>query len=84
MAGLIGLGNQYRQLAMQGLQQAAEMQRQREHANTQLKEQERAGMMQNVGVGAGVGAMMAKGTALGGPWGAAIGAAIGFLTSKLF
>ncbi|TQE98721.1 MAG: bacteriocin [Spiribacter salinus] len=86
MAGLIGLGQNYRQQALGGLQQVASMERNREHANDQLEQQESAAKMSAIGTGASTGAMigMEAGMAGGGPVGAAIGAGVGLLASSIF
>ena len=75
--GLLGLQNRMEGQGLQGVQQAANAQRQRDHANEQLKQAERQQTMSNVGAGAAIGMTV-------GPLGAAVGAGAGFLVSKLF
>lgn len=76
--GLLGLQQNMEGRAMQGMQHAADIQRQNRMTNEQLKQAERQQTMNNIGTGAGIG-MMA-----GGPAGAAIGAGTGFLVSSIF
>ena len=76
--GLLGLQQNMEGQAMQGMQQAADIQRQNKMANDQLKAAEKQQTMSAIGTGAGIG-MMA-----GGPMGAAIGAGVGFLASSIF
>lgn len=76
--GLLGLQQNMEGQAMQGMQQAADIQRQNKMANQQLEAAEKQQMTSNIGTGAAMG-MMA-----GGPMGAAIGAGAGFLVSSIF
>lgn len=78
MAGLIGVGQQYKNQAKQGLQQASSLEQGREIAGDNIKQAEKGMRMSAVGTGAGIG-MMA-----GGPVGALIGAGVGLLASELF
>ena len=76
--GLLGVQQNMEGQAMQGMQQAADIQRQNKMANDQLEAAEKQQTMSAIGTGAGIG-MMA-----GGPAGAAIGAGVGFLASSIF
>ena len=64
-----------RKQALQGMEDAANQESQREAANKQLKEAKQAQTMSNIGTGAGVGYMIGAGAAAAG--GAASGAASG-------
>ncbi|MDP1542408.1 MAG: hypothetical protein Q8L99_04585 [Polycyclovorans sp.] len=77
MAGLIGTGQAYKDLARGSLQEVARTEQQRKITNDQLEAQQKQGMISNVASGAGLG------FAVGGPAGAAIGAGIGLLGSIL-
>lgn len=79
--GLLDIGNQTRQQAMNGLKEAARLEDNRELANRDLKARQKQATMSNVGTGAGLGFMIGAGTAAGGPIGAVIGAGLGFLGS---
>lgn len=83
MAGLIGTGQAYKDLARASLQEVARTQQQRKITNDQLEAQQKQATISNVAAGAGLGASIAAGTSVGGPWGAAIGAGIGLLGSIL-
>lgn len=81
MAGLIGLGQTYRQQATALASQSDELKFRREQENQMMenaKKQRQAGL---VATGAVVGAEAGSGA---GPWGAIIGAGIGFLAGELF
>jgi len=78
MAGLIGVGRGYANQAGDSFSRLADMERQRNQANQQIEQQEKAGMMSAIGTGAGIG-MMA-----GGPVGGLIGAGVGLLAGGLF
>lgn len=83
MAGLIELGNSYSQQAKDIFSQVAGLQQRREAMNEKLQNQDRAGDMQLMGMGAGAGGALAAGTAVGGPVGAGIGLGVGLLGSEL-
>lgn len=87
--GLVGLGSQYRDVAKAGLSRVAQLEEQRNTANTQLEAGHKAARASNIGTGAGIGlaAGMSAGATYGsaaGPVGALIGAAVGYLASELF
>ena len=77
MAGLLGVEEQTRKRAIEGLKDVSEMEQQREQANRANKTAETNQTMSTTASGATVGSFF-------GPWGTAIGAAAGFLTSKIF
>lgn len=77
MAGLIGTGQAYKDLARGSLQEVARTEQQRKIANDQLESQQKQGMISNVASGAGLG------FAVGGPIGGVIGAGIGLVGSIL-
>lgn len=64
-----------RKQALQGMEDVANQEQQREAANKQLKQAQKAQTMSNIGTGAGAGFMV------GGPAGAAVGAGIGLIAS---
>ena len=85
MAGLIGVGNEYRQQALHGLNTTANLEHQRQQAGLQLQQANKQATMSAVGTGAGIGLMAGmQAGAVGGPLGMAIGAGVGLLASKLF
>lgn len=94
MAGLIGVGQQYKNQAKQGLQQASSLEEGRKNAGEALEQAEKGMKMQAVGTGAGVGLMAAMGTGFGGsmmpammaggPAGLLVGAGVGLLAAELF
>lgn len=86
MAGLIGVGQQYKNESKQGLQTVSNLSQGREIAGDNLEQAEKSQKMSAVGMGASVGMMagMQAGATVGGPWGAAIGAGIGLIASELF
>lgn len=61
-----------------GLQQAAQRENQREMANDQLAQQDKASRMNSIATGAGIGTAIMPGI------GTAIGGGIGYLTYELF
>lgn len=78
--GLVGTGIEYRQQAMQGLQQAAQEETNRQIENKQIQAQHHAANQQLGALGGAVGAL-----ALGfGPVGALIGALGGGVMGGLF
>lgn len=78
MAGLVGVGQNYKDQAKMGLQDKAQFEEARENTANQIEMAEKSQKMSAVGTGAGMGMM------IGGPAGAAIGAGIGLLASELF
>lgn len=78
MAGLISVGRQYQTQAMRGLDQTAQMEKERERVEESQDQAEKTQTMGAVGTGAAVGFQV------GGPWGAAIGAGIGLVASSIF
>ncbi len=78
MAGLIGVGRGYASQAGDSFSRLGDMERQRNQANENIEQQEKAGKMSAVGTGAGMGMM------IGGPVGGLIGAGVGLLASSLF
>ena len=79
---ILDVASTTRQQALQGMEDVANQEQQREAANQQLKQAQKAQTMSNIGVGAGVGAMAGmKAGSVGGPMGAAIGAGIGLVAS---
>lgn len=78
MAGLITVGQQYKQQAKTGLSRAEGMADARERAGENIEQAEKSQKMSAIGTGAGFGMMV------GGPAGATIGAGIGLLASSLF
>jgi len=77
-AGLIGTGRAYKQQAVQGLNQTAQLEERRNQQNEQIKSQEKQNRISAIGTGAGMG------MAIGGPVGAGVGAAVGLLASEIF
>ena len=82
---ILGLGNSYKDNAMAGFRQLANLETNRERANAEIafrndemKKQETTSAIGSTMTGAAMGAQVA------GPWGAAGGAVLGFLSSKLF
>lgn len=75
MSGLIGLGQQLKSEASQGLGYVEGLEQQQELQQEQLDIQSKNAKMSAVGAGAATGAMVA------GPWGALIGAGVGFIGS---
>lgn len=73
--GLIDIGARTRREALQGMQDSAQLDEQREAMNKGLKSQQRLQTMTNIGTGAAVGTMVMPGI------GTAIGAGIGALAS---
>ncbi|MGY3892819.1 bacteriocin [Aeromonas enterica] len=73
--GLIDIGAQTRRQALQGMQDAAQLDEQREAMNKSLTSQQKQLTMTNIGTGAAVGTMVMPGI------GTAIGAGIGALGS---
>ncbi|RSM31732.1 Uncharacterised protein [Aeromonas salmonicida] len=73
--GLIDIGAQTRRQALQGLQESASLDEQREAMNKSLKSQHKVQTMTNIGTGAAVGTMVMPGI------GTAIGAGVGALAS---
>lgn len=85
MAGLIGVGQQYKNQAKQGMQQAAGLEQAREMTGENIKQAEKGMTMSAVGTGAGIGMMAGmQAGSVGGPAGALIGAGVGLLASELF
>lgn len=87
--GLIGIGRQKSNLAMNGFSQVANMEQQRNQAEETLKankeaaDQSMKGTMVSTGAMGGAYLGMQAGS-IGGPAGMAIGAAVGWLASSLF
>ena len=77
MAGLIGLGQTYRQQATALASQSDELKFRREQENQQIKNARTQRQASLTATGAVVGAEA------GGPWGALIGAGIGLLAGSL-
>ncbi|MFM4938188.1 bacteriocin [Aeromonas enteropelogenes] len=73
--GLIDIGAQTRRQALQGLQESAQLDDQREAMNKRLRSQQRGQTMTNIGTGAAVGTMVMPGI------GTVIGAGLGALAS---
>ncbi|MGY3876478.1 hypothetical protein [Aeromonas enteropelogenes] len=73
--GLIDIGAQTRRQALQGLQESAQLDDQREALNKRLRSQQRGQTMTNIGTGAAVGTMVMPGI------GTVIGAGLGALAS---
>ncbi len=73
--GLIDIGAQTRRQALQGLQESAQLDDQREALNKRLRSQQRGQTMTNIGTGAAVGTMVIPGI------GTVIGAGLGALAS---
>lgn len=73
--GLIDIGAQTRRQALQGLQELAQLDDQREAMNKRLRSQQRGQTMTNIGTGAAVGTMVMPGI------GTVIGAGLGALAS---
>lgn len=73
--GLIDLGAQTRRQGLQGLQESAQLDEQREAMNKRLRSQQRGQTMTNIGTGAAVGTMVMPGI------GTVIGAGLGALAS---
>lgn len=73
--GLIDIGAQTRRQALQGLQESAQLDEQRETLNKRLRSQQRGQTMTNIGTGAAVGTMVMPGI------GTMIGAGLGALAS---
>ncbi|MEW5251061.1 hypothetical protein [Microbulbifer sp. 2201CG32-9] len=89
--GLISVGRGVKRDAMQGLEQVAQQERERDMRNDQLEMAEKQQKATNVSAGAGIGASMAAGAETGafaGPmgmlYGAALGALAGWATGELF
>ena len=84
--GLLQTGQSTKNQAMSGLQNAAQLENNRNQMNENLKSAEKQEKVSTTAAGATTGAMvgMEVGGSAGGPWGAAIGAAAGFLLSELF
>lgn len=82
---LLSVGQSHANVGLQGLQKAADLQKQRIETEKQLDVADAAQMTSNVATGAGIGMMagMQSGS-VGGPMGALIGAGIGYLASSLF
>ena len=82
MSGLVGMGRQHLGGALQGGNAASGREKERNLANEQLKQAEKAqktnAQMSGMGMGAGIGAVV------GGPVGAGIGAAVGLFAGTLF
>lgn len=83
MAGLIGTGQAYKDLARGSLQEVARAEQSRKQTNDQIDSAQKQATISNVAAGAGLGASIGAGASVGGPWGAAIGAGVGLLTSIL-
>ena len=85
MAGLIGVGSQYKNQAKAGLQQVSNLGSARETAGDNIESAEKSQKMSAVGTGAGIGAMVGMQAGMvGGPAGMAIGAGIGLVAAELF
>ena len=78
---ILDVASTTRQQALQGMEDVANQEQQREAANKQLESAQTAQTMTNIGTGAGLGYMVGAGASVGGPWGAAIGAGIGLVAS---
>lgn len=75
---ILDLGNDTRKQALSGLREATNRENEREIANENIKQAERAQTMSSVGMGASMGMM------IGGPVGGAIGAAGGLIIGEIF
>ncbi|MFL9590420.1 bacteriocin [Aeromonas schubertii] len=73
--GLIDIGAQTRRQALQGMQESAQLDEQREAMNKDLKAQKKTQTMSSIGAGAAIGTYIMPG------WGTVIGAAAGALVS---
>lgn len=73
MAGLLGLGQAYKQQNRELWSNLADREERRNRVNDEIKQQKQASTLSL----AGTGAMM--GGQIGGPWGAVIGGAVGLL-----
>lgn len=91
--GLLGVGQEQKKQAMQGLLGSARIEANKDIAEQSLVQQKKmaqsqtSGTLTAVGAAVGGGAIgkgMTIGGSVGGPAGAAVGAAIGFLVAKLF
>ena len=78
MAGLIGLGQNYRQQATALAGQSDELKFRREQENQMMKNAKTQRQASLTATGAVVGAEA------GGPWGALIGAGVGLIAGELF
>ncbi|HIF9182349.1 bacteriocin [Photobacterium damselae subsp. damselae] len=76
--GLLSLGQDTRQQALNGLRNAANQEQEREQINQQLKNAQRTQTMGSIGSGVAIGAMA------GGPVGALLGAGAGLILGELF
>ena len=76
-AGLIGTGIAYRNQAIRGLEQSANLEQRRNQMNALFKQQHKQQVMQDIGTGAGIGMMF-------GPWGAVVGGVAGLLAGEVF
>ena len=72
---ILDVASTTRQQALQGMEDVANQEQQREAANKQLEQAQKAQTMSTIGAGAGIGFMV------GGPVGGAIGAGIGLIAS---
>jgi len=85
MAGLISVGQNYKDQAKSGLQTVSTMERGREAVGDNLEAAEKSQKMSAAGTGAGMGAMIGmQAGSVGGPMGAAIGLGVGLIASELF
>lgn len=78
MAGLIGLGQNYKQQGIESLSRTSDLKRQREQTNDQIEQQEKQQTMSAVGTGASIGTAIAPGV------GTVIGAGVGYLADSMF
>lgn len=83
--GLLGMGQQQQQTAMNGFGKVADLETRRNQANEQLERQYENAEQQQKGTMTASGALIGAtyGSSLG-PWGAVIGAGVGYLASELF
>jgi hypothetical protein len=81
MAGLVAMGQAYKDLTMRGLAQVAQADQQRDMTNEQIRGAERQQTIGNALGGAGLGASLAPALGVTGPVGAGIGAGIMLLGS---
>lgn len=85
MAGLIQVGRQYQNDAVQGMDKVAKLENARQTAGDNLEAAEKSQKMMAVGTGAGIGMMAGmQAGSIGGPMGALAGAAVGYLAAEVF
>ncbi len=78
MAGLIGLGQNYKQQGIQSLSRVSDLKRQREQTNDRIEQQDKQQTMSAVGTGASIGTMIKPGV------GTLVGAGVGYLADSMF